>query len=395
MRSSARPTTKLWCCSDNVRILVIAKRQYSGRDLLGDRYGRLFEIPAALAAQGHEVRGLVLSYRPTPEGIYQGSGANTVRWESMNGVPFLPPSSVRHLQRLRQAVQEFNPDVVWASSDAWHAIAAWWICRAVGVPYVVDLYDNYEHFGLTRLPGVKALLRLACRNAVGLTVVSNTLDAYVRSRYRLGTIPSLVLGNAVDPNRFRHILAVEARRTLGLPESGMLIGTAGALDASRQISTLVDAFGILSERLPSLHLVLAGPCDRVIKRLRHPRVIYLGDLPAHRIPYVFSALDVAVICNRDSDFGRYCYPQKFQEIIACGTPIVAANVGEMSSLLADRPDCLFPPESPATLAMRLEEQLHAPHGVSSQAVKSWHDRATSLSSMLERLCLPLEREARS
>ena len=44
------------------KILVITKRQYTGKDLLDDRFGRLREIPLALAEKGYKVQGLCLSY---------------------------------------------------------------------------------------------------------------------------------------------------------------------------------------------------------------------------------------------------------------------------------------------------------------------------------------------
>lgn len=40
-----------------MRILVLSKRRYTGKDLLDDRYGRLYEIPAGLVARGHAVVG--------------------------------------------------------------------------------------------------------------------------------------------------------------------------------------------------------------------------------------------------------------------------------------------------------------------------------------------------
>ena len=44
-----------------MRILVLSKRQYTGKDLLDDHYGRIFEIPEELSKKGHAVRGVTLS----------------------------------------------------------------------------------------------------------------------------------------------------------------------------------------------------------------------------------------------------------------------------------------------------------------------------------------------
>ena len=46
-----------------MRILVLTKRQYMGKDLIDDRFGRFRELPLESARLGHELRGLCLNYR--------------------------------------------------------------------------------------------------------------------------------------------------------------------------------------------------------------------------------------------------------------------------------------------------------------------------------------------
>lgn len=357
-----------------MRLLVLTKRQYTGRDLLDDRYGRLYEIPRALTAAGHHVRGLALSYRLRPPASPSNAG-----WESLNALPFSPLGAARHLWRIRQTCLEFRPDMVWASSDAWHAIAAWWTCVPAGIPYVVDLYDNYECFGLSKPPGVIPLLRRACRAADGLTLVSRTLASDIANTYALPSgQPRLILGNAVDTAVFRHLDQRAARHQLGLPENAVLIGTAGALDASRGITTLLKAGECLAAAHPGLRLVLAGPHDGSLGRFAHLPIDYLGVLPPERVALFWNALDVAVVANRDSDFGRYCYPQKLQEIVACDVPLVASRVGEVTELLQDHPACLAEPDSPAALAERIAAQILEKNRVDRNQVRSWAQRAEEL-----------------
>ena len=368
----------------SLRILVLCKRQYTGKDLLDDRYGRLFEIPKSLAQIGHYVRGLTLSYRhrsniPPPQQVTGG-----VLWETMNGLPFSPIGGLQHLQRIRTICLEFRPDVVWASSDAWHAIAARIVCRPLGIPYVIDLYDNYESFGLTRLPGISPLFRAACRSASGLTPVGGILNEHIQIHYRLPPkLPYLCLGNAVDTEHFKPINKQYARQKLGLAPTDILIGTAGALDASRSIATLLEAYAELLPELPSLRLVLAGPRDRTLDRFSYLPFTDLGVLEATQTPLFWNAMDVAIIQNRESAFGRYCYPQKLQEIIACGVPLVATGIGEVGVQLHDFPQCLVVPESPGELAKSITKQLNEKVTVDQSKVKTWRQRAEELSNFLK------------
>lgn len=360
-----------------MRVLVLSKRQYTGKDLLDDRYGRLYQIPAGLARRGHELTGLVLSYRRRGTSHSIESSANP-RWRSIDA---LPAGVWRYPAELARTLKAARPDVIWACSDAYHAILGAAVSRMTGIPLVVDLYDNFESFGATRVPGIQPLLRAACRQARALTVVSRSLRDLVAARYGVDG-PIAVVGNGVDPDLFARRERPQARARLDLPADARLIGTAGAISAGRGIAALFDAFMRLSETDSSLYLVFAGPRDETPSRYRHPRIIDLGELPFERVPDVYSALDVAVICNLDSDFGRYCFPQKLFEIVACGTPMVAAAVGDVSIALSGHPESLYRPGDTAQLAERIAAQLANPRPLSDLTVPSWDDWSGEVEQVL-------------
>lgn len=342
-----------------MRILVLSKRQYTGKDLLDDRYGRLYEIPAALAARGHEVVGVTLSYRRRDEGWHRRSDLSGLTWLAINA---LPGGLWQYPQKLAEIVTTSRPEVIWACSDAFHAIAGAELARSARIPLVIDLYDNFESFTATRLPGVGPLFRAACRRAAGLTVVSQSLCDYVVPTYGINA-PVTVVGNGVRCDLFYPRDREAARASLGLPIGVRLVGTAGAISADRGIAVLFDAFMELATSDPSLHLVFAGPRDATPCRYRHPRILDLGVLPFAQVPEFYSALDVAVVCNRDSAFGRYCFPQKLHEIIACHTPLVAARVGDVRELLINYPNSLYRPDDLGDLAEKIREQLDRPRPV--------------------------------
>lgn len=114
-----------------MRVLVLSKRQYTGKDLLDDRYGRLFELPAGLAALGHEVVAQVLSYRRRGSSRRIDAG---VDWRSTD----LWPSPNAYWGELSRTVESFRPDVIWASSDAIHAVMGARLRHKFGIPLVID-----------------------------------------------------------------------------------------------------------------------------------------------------------------------------------------------------------------------------------------------------------------
>lgn len=335
-----------------MRILVLSKRQYLGKDMLDDRFFRNYEIPEVLARQGHDVQGFTLSYRPRSQGHMR---PGKVDWTSVNAIPNLP----NYFRKLNQKISDWRPDIIWASSDIYHALIAWRIHLRYKLPFVVDLYDNYESFGASRVPGIIPLFRTACRAAAGLTLISHSLEHFVVNNYGI-KCPRRVIGNAIRSDVFQPKSKMIARETLGLPAHARLVGTAGAISANRGIQAMFEAFLALAVNDPDLWLVYAGPRDATPQHYSHERIVDLGELPHDRIGDVFNALDVAIICNLDSAFGRYCFPQKLYEIIACERPLTAAAVGDVAQLLSPWPQTLFEPMSAESLMDRLKEQLVHP-----------------------------------
>ena len=376
-----------------MNILILSKRQYTGKDLLDDRYGRLYEISYELASQGAYVHGVVRSYRKKPD-FFGSSGlqGGRLEWDSISGNPVSPLAWRKYILHVMGVVRDFSPDVIWASSDVFHLLAARHISKVSGIPYVADLYDNYESFGLTKIPGARYGLRKACRDASGITVVTNELADYIMRDYGLGEMPVRVIGNAVNAKIFRPQDVGEARQVLGLPSDVPLVGTAGALYRSRDIETLFRSAEILRDEWPSLKVVVAGPRDRVARRyLGRDYVIDLGVVKQDKVATLFSALDVGVVCNLDSSFGRYCYPQKYNEMLACHLQVVAADVGEMSNLPGISGDRLYRPGRPETLVKAVDSVLKSATG-EVITPPTWEQRARELMSFLSDVAIRTGRD---
>jgi glycosyltransferase involved in cell wall biosynthesis len=351
-----------------MRILVLTKRQYMSKDLLDDRFGRFREIPMALGLRGHKVSGLCLSYKLREEGqTWDGN----VLWRSVNATPLKLPglaSFIRQAYRLAS-----DADGIWACSDSFYGIIGHVLSREYGIPLVFDLYDNFEYYLAARLPILKQFYRMVTRKCSGVTCVSQPLAKLVKSYGRNG--PLYVLENAVRKDIFKPLDKDLCRKKLNLPLTAPLIGTAGAIFRNRGIGTLLHAFQALKPKYPDLQLVLAGPRDIQIPQL--PGIIDLGNLPLEKVPFLLNALEVAVICNRENDFGRYCFPQKAREIMACQVPVVAARVGSMEELFCDHPSWLYDPDSALSLVEALERRL-TEKDTDYGYVPDWFDLALEL-----------------
>jgi glycosyltransferase involved in cell wall biosynthesis len=344
-----------------MRIAFLCKRRYMGKDVIEDRYARLYEIPFQLAARGHDVLGLCLGYY-ADEDIdtnHPVAGTGRLRWISRSlgatkivGLLAYPRWSLAHLRA-------FAPDILIAASDIPHIVAGDWLARRLDVPFIADLYDNFESFGLARIPGSVWAYRRAVRRAALVTCTSEALAEYARIEYGArGTV--LAMPSTIDHAVFHPRDKRACREKLGLPLDARLVGTAGGLYADKGVGTLYDAYLRIADAHPDLHLVLAGPYVASFPPPSHPRIHHLGSIAHDRVAELFCALDVGVIYLRDTPFGRYCFPQKAYEMLACDLPVVAADVGAMGGLLANAKDSLYRADDAAQLAERIETQLRHP-----------------------------------
>lgn len=330
------------------------------KDVILDRYARLYEIPRQLALLGHDVLGLCLGYYPTERiDTVDAYADGRLRWVAPETGKLRAPDIIAYPHRALALAHQFKPDIVIGASDAPHTVLAQWLARRLNLPYAIDLYDNFESFGLSRVPGLISAMRRAVRNAALVTTTSEPLRDYVVSNYHaLGNVISMP--STIDKTFFYPRDRKASRLALGLPVEGQLIGTAGGLYRDKGIATLYKAWDTLRNRHPDLHLVLAGPYEASLPPPQDPRVHYLDAIPHARVAELFCALDVGVICIEDTPFGRYCFPQKAYEMLACSLPVVAADVGAMHSLLAGSAQSLFPAGDAAGLVVQLQRQLAKP-----------------------------------
>jgi teichuronic acid biosynthesis glycosyltransferase TuaC len=364
-----------------MRVFMLSKRQYMGKDLLDDAYGRFYELPLELARLGHEVAGLCASYRRREEGeITVGGETAGVKWQARNVRVYSPLSLFHWIAAAEAAVRRFRPQIIWACSDSFHAIIGSYLQRRCRIPCVIDLYDNFESYAATRIPGVLPTFRAAVRQAAGLTCVSEALRRYVRDRYDARGA-CVVLENGVSAE-FRPRDRTECRRRLGLPLTARIIGTAGAISRERGSEVLFEAFVRLAQDDPNLRLLLAGRLSKNAQIPSHERIVYLGQLPTAEVPWVIGAMDVAVVCNRRSVFGDYCFPQKLYEIIACGVPPLVARTQGVADLLERSPRHAYEPGSVLSLVAGIRGLFEDP-GMPPIDPVSWSRHGARLSEFFE------------
>ncbi|ACR02489.1 glycosyltransferase family 4 protein [Thauera aminoaromatica] len=366
-----------------MRIAFLCKRRYMGKDVILDRYARLYEIPRQLAHLDNEVGAFCLDYHAADtDGCWEHEAApGRLRWHSLSvGRTRLPRLAAYPWHLLRQ-LRAFKPDILVGASDIPHVVLARWLARRLQVPYAIDLYDNFEGFGQARIPGFVPALRRAVRDATVVTTTSEPLRQKVLADGARGTV--IAMPSSVDLAVFHPGDKAQARQALSLPQDGKLVGTAGGLYREKGIEPLYAAWPALAASRPDVHLVLAGPLENGFAPPQGERVHYLGHLAHGQIANLFRALDVGIISILDTPFGRYCFPQKAYEMLACKLPVVATAIGQMREVCASTPQALFAPGDSTALTRAVLWQLQS-GSTPAVPIADWKTLIGSIEPVLKR-----------
>lgn len=332
-----------------MRLLTLCKRHPQGRDMMGRPYGRFHHLPRLLARDGDAVLQVFLGFPGHEAMVDERDGMRRI---SLTLAPAQLPSLWRELNTI---AADFRPDWVAGFSDSWVGVLAQALAGRSGARAWLDAYDNYEAYMAWNLP-LHWLWRRACARADLVTAAGPQLAARLQSHRRSG-VPAQVLPMAADPAFVPHERAA-ARARLGLPAAAPLLGYTGGWTASRGTPLILDVLRQVRAERPEARLVLSGrpPAAALVE----PGVIGVGYLPDADLPLLLSALDVACVITADTAFGRYSYPAKLYEALACGTPVVASRSAPVAWILGEDSTALAAVGDAEDFALRVLAQLRQP-----------------------------------
>ncbi len=222
------------------------------QDVIEDKYARLYEIPNQLSNRNCHITCICLSYHTASDGTVVDKPS--IKWLSYN---FFPSFGLKYLLNVYRQIRNFKPDAIMASSDVLHIILGYWVSKICRGSFYADLYDNYEAFGMSKIPLMKTLYRHALSRANHIFTVSNALRSKISKFKNNENITTVV--STIDPEKF-HVLNPEyARDKIGIGKANneIMIGLSGSIDRSRGIEYLFQAFSQLRNTLPNVTLYLA------------------------------------------------------------------------------------------------------------------------------------------
>jgi D-inositol-3-phosphate glycosyltransferase len=185
-----------------------------------------------------------------------------------------------------------------------------------------------------------------------------------------------IIPPGVDLSRFYPIPEDEAKEVIGIPPCDQVLLYVGRIEPLKGIDTLIEAIAHMHqnggfEELSFCLAVVGGEpelsteeIDSEMARLkdlchRHgldELVTFLGKRDQDTLPYYYSAAEAVVVPSHYESFGMVAL-----EAMACGTPVVASQVGGLAFLVQDGVTGYTVPSSDVeALADRLAELIKDP-----------------------------------
>ena len=266
----------------------------------------------------------------------------------------------------------------WLSGLAAETLGSEW-----GVPFVHMFHtlgemknriaaSEEEKEGAYRVDGEKRVIQHADR------IIAATLaeKAQLEWLYKADARKITIIPPGVDTSHFYPIPADEAKSFIGLPSNERMILFVGRIERLKGVDTIIQAMSRLklssvSQEHP-VHLAIIGgdpnasPEEMNAEMLRLQQlchdlcmdrmVVFLGMRGQDTLPYYYSAAEALVVPSHYESFGMVAL-----EAMACGTPVIASQVGGLAFLVQDGvTGYSVPDQDPDAMADRLKRILGDP-----------------------------------
>ena len=272
-------------------------------------------------------------------------------------------------------------------SDAWGGTPIVHMFHTLGEMKNRIARTEAEREGEYRINGEKQVLRRADRVVVATVAELTQLRFLYKANGNMVVIPP-----GVDVCHFYPIPADEAKMYVGLKPEDRMVLFVGRIEPLKGVDTLIQAMSCLQlkEKNRPVHLAIIGgdpgasPEEMTAEMARLQKlcddlavdqtVVFLGKRDQDKLPYYYSAAQLVVMPSHYESFGMVAL-----EAMACGTPVIASEVGGLAYLVRDgETGFTIPDQEPEALCDKIswllnDKQLH--ETMSQRAVEYAQDYA--------------------
>ncbi len=291
------------------------------------------ELGLDLAARGHEVH--FISYAQ-PFRLDHFQERVFFHEVEMDEYPLFehPPYSLALAVAIHDTARKEGLDLVHVHYAIPHATSAWVAEEMLREERELKIVTTLHGTDITLVglhPSFKAITRFSILQSHGLTAVSSFLKDRTMEDFQVPGDRIRVIPNFIDPEVFRRDKEPCHRATLA-PEGEKIIMHISNFRPVKRISDVVEVFARIHRQVPSrLVLVGDGPErsraeDRAEELGVSREVLFLGKYAS--VDELLACADLFLLPSKNESFGLAAL-----EALACGTPVVASDLGGLPELV--------------------------------------------------------------
>jgi glycosyltransferase involved in cell wall biosynthesis len=264
------------------------------------------------------------------------------------------------------------------------APAAMRLSAALGIPFTAKARGgDIHHWGIAN--GCADQVLAAADAAAGSLAVSGAMKADMGA-LGMDTAKIMVHYTGLDQGRFKPRDRTIEKAKLGI--SGPMILSVGTLSLRKNQSLLIKALA----QLPDVTLCLAGqgPNRETYALMAEEfgvadRVRFMGNVPHDELPTLFAAADVMALVSE-----REGLANAWVEALACGTPVIASNVGGAPELITSPDAGRIVETNVYAILAAIEDLIANPipqeRVAATVAHFSWSNNAEKLEAFFRNIC---------
>lgn len=255
-------------------------------------------------------------------------------------------------KKIDAEIKTFKPDMI-------HIHHGWIIASIVSeydIPYVITLhgteyyafkqFPQYQREVLKGLKGAKKIMALTQKEK------DQAIDAYGLTERDITIVNSGTDTEVFTPLNLNKNELLESYSIKGTKRPIVFFG--GRMTPQKGLDTLIKAAKIYNESEIDPVTILAGDGSlkashqQLAKDLKIKDIHFIGNQTHSQMVKLFNLADVAVLPSNFEPFGLVAV-----ESLACGTPVIAGNVGGFKTIVNEDVGAKFEPGDDKTLAEKV------------------------------------------